>query len=540
MAENYENDPNSPGYHRKEHHEQESLAEIVQDVCKGTPHMRDCGVKYLPKHAAEKDDEYKIRKNRAVLFNATSRTLHTLVGLVFREEPKLGEDVPEWMRGNSGASSSEELGILRSLYNLATNSPGVSFASRAAAIIERYKEWSNGAKPKTKGMLDDCDRNGTHWAVFFKEVFRLALRDGHAGILVDMPPRPAVGNNAAGIVTAADTSNARPYFVKYEKDQIVNWDEDESGRLSLLVLEEESTERDGVYGRKEVCRYRVLTPGNWSLWRVVKDATTGVQTLILDVMPDGSDAQGETGLDEIPFSVAYARKEGTLVSTPPLIDLALLNIAHYQLMSDHSTAVYVASNPIALFTGFESGWKLDSTGPYAYIVQNDPNAKGVYVETSGSAFGAARDLINKYEEHIAATGSSMLVKNDVATTATEERGDNLREESELDTAARSMRDCGERVFYFAAKYLDPKAETGGTIHGITTPDKQEMSPQEMQVWIQGQVAGVFSRETVWAKFQQAGKLNEGFNAKTEALNLKIDADAKAERTAQAFNAGFAE
>jgi hypothetical protein len=48
---------------------------------------------------------YNYRLARAIFFNAVERTLHGLVGMVFRKEPKLGDDVPEAIRGREATDN---------------------------------------------------------------------------------------------------------------------------------------------------------------------------------------------------------------------------------------------------------------------------------------------------------------------------------------------------------------------------------------------------------------------------------------------------
>ena len=74
--------------------------ETVEDLSKGTRHLRSKGARYLPVEPAENvGKDYPVRLSRALLFNAFERTLNGLVGMVFRKEPKFAKDVPEIIRG---------------------------------------------------------------------------------------------------------------------------------------------------------------------------------------------------------------------------------------------------------------------------------------------------------------------------------------------------------------------------------------------------------------------------------------------------------
>src|SRR5262249_31825157 len=122
--------------------------QIMANTVAGTLRLRECGPEYLPPEPAEKDEHYKYRRLRAIFFNAVDRPVHGWVGMVCRNDPKLADSVPETIRGREATDG------------------------EAAA----------------EGQWENIDNAGTHGSVFCKEVFSDAMRDGHAAILVDMPP----------------------------------------------------------------------------------------------------------------------------------------------------------------------------------------------------------------------------------------------------------------------------------------------------------------------------------------------------------------
>ena len=119
---NSESNKNSPAYHNEAHDEMERRWDIIEAVSGGTLELRDGGAKWLPLEPAEDQRDYAIRLRRAIFFNAFERTLHGLVGLVFRKDPELADDNPD-----------------------------------------RIKE-----------LWENIDNAGTHGAVFAKEAFTLA------------------------------------------------------------------------------------------------------------------------------------------------------------------------------------------------------------------------------------------------------------------------------------------------------------------------------------------------------------------------------
>src|SRR5262249_37669337 len=144
-----------------------------------------------------------------------------------------------------------------------------------------------------EGHWENIDNAGAKGVVFCKEVLTDAIRDGHAAILVDMPPALPEGSTLAD----ENAAGRRPYWVSYCADQIINWRTEVingQSRLVMVVLRERSDEPDGEYGKQEVTRYRVLRPGSWELYREITD---GMRKEI--VFENG----GLTSLSEIPLAV---------------------------------------------------------------------------------------------------------------------------------------------------------------------------------------------------------------------------------------------
>ncbi len=464
---------NQPDYECTAYRDQLPALTLTRDLSAGTPRLREKGKEYLPKEPKEKPERYEYRRQRALLYNAYLRAKSALVGMVFDAEPTLNEDVPLIMRGVE--------------------------ATETAAARE--------------GQLEDCDLAGTHWAVFAKELFDCALNDGHVFLYVDMPPALPEG------ATLADERNAgrRPYFVQYTKDQAINWRVDGRGRLQQITFKECTKEPDGLYGEQEVTRYRVLRPGSWELYRKVKDEKGGEM-----VIPDPDAPGGESSLKEIPIAVCYSRKTGILTSQPMLLDMALANVAHYQKYSDYSIYLHMCSRPLLWFKGRDKSTPVETIGAYTYF-----DAEHVaFAETTGTALGGARQDLIDLQEQMAMLALSLVAKKTPNRTATEERGDQDKEESELATAARRLKDCFELALGFWAEYLGQSS--GGSIT-LGAVEETEFEPQMLQA-LAGMAGTVFSVATVR---QIAAKglnkyLPEGYNEDAEARMMDDEAAKKRE------------
>lgn len=493
MATTVQQDTNQPDYQCA------AAREMVGDICyvrdteKGTRHLRSRRTEYLPREEAETDKAYEIRLSRAVMVNFFCRALNALVGLVFKESPKLSEDVPDVMAGRE--------------------------ATDTQSTIE--------------GQLEDCDLAGTHWTVFIKELFKDAMRDGHSFLLTEMPPPLAEGATRADEIAA----NRRPYWVKYTADQAVNWRIDSRGRLQQVTLMECSLEPDGEYGEQMVYRYRVLRPGSWELYRKVKD-DNGAETLV-------TEDSGFTSLTEIPLSVCYGRYCAPMQSKPPLLDLAVVNIAHFNELSDYRIYLHICSRPILFAAGRDTTKNAPQLSAYSLVDVKDGGNVG-YAETSGSALGAARQDLKDMEEHMGVLGLQMVTEQTSGDkTATEERGDQIKELSELATAAQSLHDCIERALGFWAEYLG--LDSGGSVELAVKPE-QMIGEQAARVFLDA-AGSVFTKATVRKILASAFAPLMPADYSEEAESAELEAEAQKARDAmpdvgqqigRMFNAGAVE
>jgi hypothetical protein len=402
-----------PDYANAAHTSMSKAWTIVKDVSGGTARMREAATTYLPQEPAEKSPAYNRRLNRSVFFNAYDRTRDALVGMVFKNDPKVGDDVPGEIQNH----------------------------------------------------LENIDLAGSHVDVFTKELFKDAF-EGHAFILVDMQPALPPGSTRADEIQA----KRRPYWVKYKACQALNWRTSViNGEtvLSQITFEEKTNEASGEYGEQTVCRYRVFRlVGGVVSWTVYRKAVGN--------SPQDEIVQEATGtmsdFNKIPVAVVYGNRLAMLESSPPLEDLAHLNIRHYQNYSDYAHILHVAQVPILVRTGINTEDESIEVSVGRTIDVPNPEGRVYWAEIQGPGIEAGRRELQDQEQRMALMGLSMLSqKTDSNVTATEIRSNNLQESSDLSTMARSLQDAIEMALEFHAKYLGMKS--GGSVKlGVADSD----------------------------------------------------------------------
>jgi hypothetical protein len=423
--------------------------ELVRDLDGGTPQMRKAGIKYLPKFPGEKPIAYKRRLERTFLFNGYKMARNAFVGMVFKQNPVLGDDID----------------------------------------------------PIIKKHLEDIDNAGTHLDVFARELLTDAM-EGHALVLVDMEKPLPAGS------FAKQAEGRRPYWVKYKKDQVCNKDRARiNGEevLTSITFEECATVREGRYGTQEVYQYRTLYlpilaedeygratsygPMQWYLERLKKDGT-------LEQI-DG----GETKLPRIPVRAIYTNKKGFLISDPCLLDLAYLTVAHWQEWSDFKTQ-QKALVPILFEKKVrETSQGKDKAAPKDTGQQEEtilgPNvsyrATGAqddlkYVQHSPDAVNISRQSLMDTEQRMSAAGLSIVAaKGDREITATEKVMDQGERVADLATIARALQDVLEELLAIHAGYLglqDAEGDGGSiqiVVDASATPDPDKVSDKPAMV-----------------------------------------------------------
>lgn len=380
----------------------DSMAEawdLVADLMGGTAAMRRAGKKHLPQWPAEEEKAYKARLATATLFPAYARTVSVLTGKPFSKPVTIGEDVPERMR-----------------------------------------QW-----------LENVDLEGRNLHAFAADLCSNALGYGICGILVDCPP-------AEGARTIEDEKRAgvRPYFVHVRHDAILGWRAEKRGGsmvLTQLRLMETVEEPDGDFGTKQVPQVRVLEPGKWTTYREITDAA-GKKTW-------AEHLSGPTSIKVIPFVPVYGFRKDFMIGSPPMIELAHMNVEHWQSKSDQQTILHVARVPILFTKGFAENEPI-VVGAGTSVSASGEHADMKYVEHSGAGIQAGRESLLDLEASMRQVGAELLVIKPGNTTEVQTLSDNEQGMCDLQRIMQSLEDALDQALDLMAEFVGEKE--GGHVH----------------------------------------------------------------------------
>jgi hypothetical protein len=450
---------------------------LVNDCYLGTKAIRGGGSNYLPQNPKEPTVSFNNRLARANFWNAYKRTVDGLVGMIFRKNPVLGEDVPGMIKGSENV----------------------------------------------EGHWENIDLKGKHGDVFCKEASTKAINNGHHFVLVEMPP-PLVDDegNIRSDVTAAEASLRRPYWVHVDKGDVINWrtEQDSNGRtcLTQVTIKETIYEPDGEFGEIEVTQYRVLRPGSWVIYREQPGPNQNSKLEVYD--------SGSTTLDFIPLAPLYATYDDYFQSTPPLIELAYENLRHYRLQADLDYILHVANVPILVrimppVEDESAGEMVIGGGALVDLPaarSNEQESSLQYVEHQGSAIGKAQEEIANSKSNMAALGLLLLSqKIQVQRTASEATLDYEAESSELASMVRGIQDGIELALMYHAEYLN--LDSGGSITLNKDFTRFNLTPELIRIYADMVKAGDMTHETMWKMLEKGELLPAEFESEAERLAI---------------------
>ncbi len=442
----------------------------------GTPAMRAAGRHYLPQEPSESEEAFKNRLNRSVLTNIYKKTVDKIVGKPLRKPIQIGEDVPE----------------------------------------------------QIKTYLDDVDNLGSNLDVFASQVLTHAIDDGLVHVLVDFPPTASIqGEFPGGSLTLEQQAemNIRPFARIIKAEDLIGWKwEIRDGRKVLVqirirehIKEDDPSDADG-FTQVVKERIRVIEPG---LYRVYEQGNGDDYTLI--------DA-GPTSMPIIPLVTFYTNRVGFMQAAPALLDLAYLNVAHWQSDSDQRNILHVARVPILFGTGFgdaEEQVHLE-VGPNS-MTRAPQGADLKFVEHSGAGIEAGAKDLESLEERMEMLGLEMLVKRVPGNpTATAKAIDQAEADSPMGIMARELEKFLEQVLDLFARWLQMGDDAGGNLTVFKDFSINVDDFEAIKVLLDMRSSREISQTTFWREVKRRGFLSDEFEEGSEIDLLDLESPLPAE------------
>ena len=265
---------------------------------------------------------------------------------------------------------------------------------------------------------------------------------GHSAVLVDFPTTEPAEN-----LLQERQLGLRPYFLEVRADQILGWRKEGDSPLApvdQIRISEYVTEPVGMFGDRVVQQIRVLEPGAWSIWRKGEDGWALYQ-------------DGTTSLPVIPLAVTYSNKVSELMSTPPLLAIANLNILHAQRQADLQHALHVAALPVMYLKAYEDVDNEIALSANSAILLPENGEVG-YAEPASSAFDSQQNFITELENQMRNLGISTLFSQTyVGETAEAKAMDRSDSDSMLSLVSQDLENALQNAIDIAAAYVGIEA-----------------------------------------------------------------------------------
>jgi hypothetical protein len=387
-----------------------TLFHKVDSLRGGTSAMRAAGQELLPKHPEEADENYKKRLSTSTLVNYYNKAIDSAVG--------------------------------RSL---------------AKPI-----EVTNLPAPLTP-FLADIDGAGSTFDQFAQEALWLTIHHGSTYIVADYPTLEALPTTLA----QANTINARPYLVSITAPQVLAaYAKSENGQERLCHfrwsgcevipsddgLEEQRIETVKAYNQPDANGQITLTT-----WRKIDSGwSQGEPAVIL-------------GVSSIPVVCAYGWRTGFFTGKPVLTDLADLNVAHWQSLSEQTHILSIARVPFLHVSGqnlntLEANADGSSTvKPFKLSVHSaaitPENAKIEWVETSGSSISAGAENVDYLERKMDSMGLVPTASKSGNVTATETSINAAESSAQLKSLCVAFGQSLSKALYLLSEFAGTPAPT---------------------------------------------------------------------------------
>lgn len=298
-------------------------------------------------------------------------------------------------------------------------------------------------------FVDNVDLLGNDLKSFIKQWVCLAIRDGSAFVLVDR-----------------QNIDQRPYFLLLERYQVINWRYEEN-ELELAVYQQDEFKPNGDFGLTEWETYTVLKrDGTYQVYEKQKKLGFDLNTRANEILNGDIELvrEGTYEVSKIPLIGLSFNSNTPFFATPPLVDLADLNLAHYQVWSGYRTTInYLEPTLLA-----------KETQPYAPDEPSQQKALTVgarvtlwnidasWMEPSGTGVLPKKDCLAMLETSMQKMVVSFF-SGGATKTATEVELDAAQSEATLSGYAVQLESAVQSLFSIFAEYEGLFLEDTGSI-----------------------------------------------------------------------------
>lgn len=439
----------------------EQMAELwplIHDLLGGTKAMREASQTWLPMETRESTTAYDARLGRSILYNGYRDTLGKLSNKPFTH-PIVITDLPE-------------------------------------EIV--YLE-------------NDVDGNNKPLETFIREVLVNLIKYGVAHIFV---AHSKVEKREDGkILTKADEKElgVRVYLLNFSPADLIGWQTEKDADKSVLTqirIRETVIEADGNYGDVEVNYINVFNKDGWEIHQQ-------------DLENEDKYVKVKEGLSTfscIPLVTIYTDRTGFMTAEPPLMDLAWMNLAHWQSYSDQKNILRFTRFGLIFGKGLPEKMVKQGTldvGPSKAFLVESTEADMKYVEHTGKSIEAGQKDIEDIEHKMRVLGSQPLMKT-IRDTATAERIDESRTISQLQAWIGALERGIMQALEYACEWRQIPVPETMNIEIYNDFEAMVLGSGDKDHILKARQAGEITRERYLKEAQRRGIYSVDMDAEEEA------------------------
>lgn len=358
----------------------------IRNVLAGEEKIKQAGEKYLPKLDGQTTKQYNSYRTRALLYNATARSVEAYMGMIFRKPVTI------------------ELPV-------------------------QLEERKDNVSLENESVTE-----------FLKRIAREVTTVSRCGVLVDFPTVETGDLRRAADV---DVNTERAYAAMYLTEDIINWrlsyENGNTAVKSVLLREEYYSDEEDEFPSEIDTQYRLLKINEDGYYeqQIIRDNGDGEQVVsrFEPIM------QGER-MTEIPFYFFGITDNTPTPEKPPLIDLVNINLSHYRSSADYEHGIHWTALPTLAITGADPNELGDiALGPEGGIVLESPDSQVKMLEFTGKGLDQIESALDRKEQMMADLGARIIMDVENATDAAEtvqlkQQGQNSVLGNIADTVAR--------------------------------------------------------------------------------------------------------
>ena len=253
--------------------------------------------------------------------------------------------------------------------------------------VIQFEGANEGSKRFFNGFVNNCDRNGTTLAEFYRQQMIEALICGRSFIAIDFPKVPGLAysraqEDAIGI--------SRAFLTPYSADEVINWSHDQDGALEWVVIRTTVLRQSDIRSeRRQHCtRWIYYDRENFEVYEAETDASgTGAAPELVSAGRHCLTDQGKVPVFELALS------EGLwLMNKASLLQLEHFNksnaLAWALTMGLFATPVIYSDREFSQIVG------------ESYFIQLSPQDRFGWTEPEGHVYQIASDNLVRLKDEI--------------------------------------------------------------------------------------------------------------------------------------------